>query len=173
MTRKITKTSSIGDYIRDMEETYRSTIDEEHIGMNIVHVFSASYSNKPAPKVNPSANHKKAIVSSVHARLRKLWLGLRFAKYDIENPLQTYSYMSPTEINLEGTIELLRELRGADFFREVRDATVEASDEYYAGARLPYLDSWRIYDIMHNKLLQKIVRSSDRTENICGMIQDG
>ncbi|MFH1668494.1 MAG: hypothetical protein ABIA62_01055 [Candidatus Woesearchaeota archaeon] len=164
MAKKITKTSSIGDYIRDMEESYHSTLPPHHIGMNIVYAFCSAYSNKPAPKVNPSPNHKKSVVISMHTRLRKLWLGLRFSTYDTETPLPTDPYMNPTEENLEGTIELLREARGQNFFTDIRDAAVEASDEYYHNAKIPYSDSWRIYDLMHTKLLQKVVRASSDLE---------
>ncbi len=162
--KKITKTSPIGDYIRDIEDTYHVTLPQGHVGMNIVYAFCAAYANKPAPKVNPSPNHKKTVVTSMHTRLRQLWLGLRFSKYDVENELPTDPYMNPTEVNLEGTIELLRETHGKHFFSDIRDAAVEASDEYYNNAKLPYSDSWRIYDLMHNKLLQKIVRTSSDLE---------
>lgn len=172
VAKKITKTSPIGDYIRDIEETYRSTLPSDHIGMNILYSFCAAYTNKPAPKINPSTNHKKTAVQSIHTRLRQLWLGLRFSRYDTEMELPTDPYMNPTEVNLEGTIELLRDARGHMFLKDLRDAAVEASDEYYSDAKIPYSDSWRIYDLMHNKLLQKLVRASNNLDTLEDIVEE-
>ncbi len=150
--KRLTKTSSVADYVREIEEGYQ--IEPDMIGERIVALMrtrSKLYSNGSEYF---SREHKKNLVDSIHYTMRRLWIDLKFGRFDEEEEVPTYRFTDPDESTLEGTVEMMREAAEDEtlMFHCVRDALVSAADEYYSAARIPYKDKWMIYDLMKTKL---------------------